>query len=70
MVHRWKTSGRVRVFWGMGRVEMSLYQKLTKVMNDRNVDGYAKLLHEDAEIIFHKSGNQFTKTEWVSMAPV
>jgi hypothetical protein len=47
---------------------MSLYQKLTKVMNDRNVDDYAKLLHEDAEIIFHKSGNQFTKTEWVSMA--
>ena len=38
---------------------MSLYQKLTKVMNDRNVDDYAKLLHEDAEIIFHKSGNQF-----------
>jgi hypothetical protein len=47
---------------------MSLYQKLTKVMSDRDVDDYAKLLHEDAEIIFHKSGNQFTKTEWVSMA--
>ena len=25
------------------------------------------LIHEDAEIIFHKSGNKFTKTEWADM---
>ena len=47
---------------------MSLYQKLTKVMVDRDVYGYAQLLHEDAEIIFHKSGNKFTKDEWVPLA--
>ena len=43
---------------------MSLYQKLTKVMDDRDVEGYVALIHEDAEIVFHKSGNKFTKTEW------
>ena len=47
---------------------MSLYHELTKVMVDRDVDGYAQLLHEDAEIIFHKSGNKFTKDEWVPLA--
>ena len=47
---------------------MSLYQKLTKAMVDRNVDGYSQLLHEDVEIIFHKSGNKFNKTEWVPLA--
>ena len=46
---------------------MSLYQKLIKVMTERNVDDYVKLLHEDAEIIFHKSGNKFTKNEWAEM---
>lgn len=40
---------------------MSLYQKLTKVMDDRDVEGYVALIHEDAEIVFHKSGNKFTK---------
>ena len=43
---------------------MSLYQKLTKVMDDRDVEGYVALIHEDAEIVFHKSGNKFTKSEW------
>lgn len=47
---------------------MSLYQKLTKAMVDRNVDGYSQLFHEDVEIIFHKSGNKFKKTEWVPLA--
>ena len=46
---------------------MSLYQKLTKVMDDRDVEGYVQLIHEDAEIVFHKSGNKFTKSEWASM---
>ena len=34
----------------MGGIEMSLYQKLTKVMDDRDVEGYVALIHEDAEI--------------------
>ena len=46
---------------------MSLYQKLTKVMTDRDVESYAALFHEDAEIIFHKSGSKFTKSEWTTM---
>ena len=46
---------------------MSLYQKLTKVMDDRDVEGYVALIHEDAEIVFHKSGKKFTKDEWASM---
>ena len=61
MVRRWKTSGCVRVCRSMGGIEMSLYQKLTKVMDDRDVEGYVALIHEDAEIVFHKSGNKFTK---------
>jgi hypothetical protein len=51
----------------MGRIKMSLYQKLTKVRDDRDVEGYVALIHEDAEIVFHKSGNKFTKTEWADM---
>ena len=46
---------------------MSLYQKLKKVMNDRDVEGHVELIHEDAEIVFHKSGRKFTKSEWASM---
>ena len=46
---------------------MSIYEKLTKVMSDRDVDAYIELIHENAEIIFHKSGNKFSKSEWASM---
>ena len=46
---------------------MTLHQKLTDVMSDRNVEAYLELIHEDAEIIFHKSGIKFTKSEWASM---
>jgi hypothetical protein len=56
-----------RIFRSIGIIKMSLYQKLAKVMDDRNIGGYVELLHEDAEIVFHKSGNKFTKSEWASM---
>ena len=46
---------------------MTVYDKLHKVMEDRNVEGYVDLIHENAEIIFHKSGNSFDKSEWASM---
>ena len=46
---------------------MSIYEKLTKVMSDRDVDAYVELIHENAEIIFHKSGNKFAKSKWASM---
>lgn len=45
-----------------------LYEKLAKAMAERDVDAYGQLLHDDAKIIFHKSGNQFTKNEWLAMA--
>jgi len=38
---------------------MTVYDKLHKVMEDRNVEGYVDLIHENAEIIFHKSGSRF-----------
>ena len=38
---------------------MNVYDKLHRVMEDRNVEGYVGLLHENAEIIFHKSGSRF-----------
>ena len=46
---------------------MTVYDKLLKVMDDRNVEGYIDLIHENAEVIFHKSGDRFGKTEWASM---
>ena len=46
---------------------MTVYDKLMKVMGDRNVEGYVDLIHENAEVIFHKSGDRFGKTEWASM---
>ena len=46
---------------------MSLYEKLTKSMSDRNVGDYLDQLHEDFVMVFHKSGDTFSKTEWASM---
>ena len=46
---------------------MPLYQKLTKVMDDRDVEDYVELIHKNAEIVFYKSGSKFTKSEWSSM---
>ena len=46
---------------------MSLYEKLQQIMDDRDVDAYLSLLHEDFKVVFHKSGNSFTKEEWSSM---
>ena len=30
-------------------------------MNDRDVEGHVELIHEDAEIVFHKSGSNATQ---------
>ena len=46
---------------------MTLYQKLNQTMQDRDVDTYLDLLHEDFTVVFHKSGNSFTKQEWAEM---
>ena len=46
---------------------MSLHDKLTQSMSDRNVDDYLDLLHEDFVATFHKSGDTFSKSEWAPM---
>lgn len=46
---------------------MSVHEKLTRFMADRDVDAYLNLLHEDFTVVFHKSGNRFGKEEWASM---
>ena len=46
---------------------MSLYQHYKKAMDDSDVEAYLKLLHDDFTVVFHKSGNSFSKDEWASM---
>ena len=46
---------------------MSLHEKLTQSIAERNVESYLNLLHDDFKAVFHKSGNSFTKEEWSSM---
>ena len=43
---------------------MSMYEKLNQTMQDRDVDAYLNLLHDEFTVVFHKSGNSFTKNEW------
>ena len=47
---------------------MAMYDKLQKTMSDRDMDAYMELVHEDAVFVFHKSGNNFSKSEWGEMA--
>jgi hypothetical protein len=46
---------------------MTLYEKLEKTFDDKNVEAYLDLLHEDFVVVFHKSGNSFSKSEWGEM---
>ena len=46
---------------------MALHDKLVQTIADRDVDTYLDLLHEDFTVIFHKSGDSFSKEEWASM---
>ena len=47
---------------------MAIYDKLLKTMTDRDVEAYLELVHDDAVFVFHKTGNEFSKSEWGSMA--
>jgi len=47
---------------------MAIYDKLLKTMTDRDVEAYLQLVHDDAVFVFHKTGNEFSKSEWGSMA--
>ena len=44
-----------------------MQEKLHATMINRDTKAYEELLHEDCVFVFHKSGNEFGKTEWVSM---
>ena len=46
---------------------MSMFEKFKKTMEDRDVTSYLELVHEDAVVVFHKSGKQYSKTEWGPM---
>lgn len=46
---------------------MALYNAYKKAMVENDVTAYLSLLHDDFTVIFHKSGNTFSKEEWASM---
>ena len=46
---------------------MSVYQKLQETMDNRDLEAYLALLHEDVVFVFHKSGSSFSKSEWSEM---
>ena len=47
---------------------MTLHDKLVQAVNNRDIDAYLNLLHEEFTVTFHKSGNSLSKEEWASMA--
>ena len=46
---------------------MAQRDKLVQTIADRDVDTYLEFLHENFRVIFHKSGDSFSKEEWASM---
>ena len=46
---------------------MSLHKKLMQICYDRELSSYLDMLHDDFTVVFHKSGNSFSKAEWSSM---
>ena len=46
---------------------MGLYNSYKQAMEENDVTSYLSLLHDDFTVIFHKSGNTFSKEEWASM---
>ena len=46
---------------------MTIYNQLNASMANRDLKGYLDLVHEDCVFVFHKSGNQFSKSEWAEM---
>ena len=43
---------------------MSLHKKLMHICNDRDLSSYLDMLHDEFSVVFHKSGNSFSKEEW------
>ena len=51
----------------LGDEEMSLYADYKQAMDNKDLEAYLALLHDDFTVVFHKSGNSFSKEEWSSM---
>ena len=43
---------------------MSLYEKIRKTSEDKDIKGYLDLLHDDFVFVRHQTGNEVTKSEW------
>jgi hypothetical protein len=43
---------------------MSMYEKMMKTTDDRDVDGYMALLHDDYVFVRHQSGTEVSKADW------
>lgn len=46
---------------------MGLYNAYKNAMANNDVTAYLSLLHDDFTVVFHKSGNVFSKEEWATM---
>ena len=46
---------------------MTIYDKLSQTMADRDVNAYLKLVHENVVFVFHKTGNECSKNDWAGM---
>ena len=47
---------------------MAIFEKLSAAMAKKDFNAYMELMHEDAVVVFHKSGNKFSKVQWGEMA--
>ena len=43
---------------------MSMYAKMMKTTDDRDVDGYMALLHDDYVFVRHQTGTEVSKADW------
>ena len=43
---------------------MSLYEKIRKTSEDKDIKAYLDLLHDDFVFVRHQTGNEVTKSEW------
>ena len=43
---------------------MSLYEKIRKTSEDKDIKAYLDLLHNDFVFVRHQTGNEVTKSEW------
>jgi ketosteroid isomerase-like protein len=47
-----------------------LYEALQTAMDNKDIDAYAELLHEDFVFVRHQSGTEANKEDWMSTARI